>query len=129
MQHEFLHLKSIRVIVEERRLGGIAHRGDWRIHEYSGLEAIPEPLRPAFASPGTNASLDLLELVRQAYASRRNECRFEAEYRDGAGCDKRTVLRTIFVHLNYQTSLRTEAWAPLAAEVLPCHLTASRSAA
>lgn len=108
MSHEFPQLKSVRVVVEERRAGG-RRPGCWRTHEYSGLEAIPERLRPAFASPGTGAAeVDVLALLRAAYADGLTTCHHQADYLDGAGCDKTAVERAIALFLNYKTPLRLE---------------------
>jgi hypothetical protein len=116
MSSEFPHLKSLRVIVEERRqerraleTGG----GNWRTHEYSGLEAVPETLRPAFASPGTSAAVDLLRLIREAYNGHRTDLQVAADYQDGTGCDKAPVTRIITLHLTYRGPARAEAAAHL----------------
>ncbi len=101
MKSHFPHLKTIRVMVKERRTDELARPGHWRTHEYTGLETVPLQLRPAFASPGTQAELDLVALVRQAYASGRCEVSHEAPYHDGTGCDKRPVERAITIRLTY----------------------------
>ena len=98
------HLKSVKVIVEERRIDLEMNPGNWRTHEYKGFAALPDRLLPAFASPGTQADIDLVDLVHQACASGNIESRFELPYRDGAGGDKKTVLRTVVVHVYHNKS-------------------------
>ena len=96
---DFPQLKSIKVIVEERRIGLEVDPANWRTHQYQGLGEIPERIRPAFASRGTEADLDLAGLVRRACVAGKDENIFEEPYFDGAGKDKKTVLRTVIVHL------------------------------
>jgi hypothetical protein len=121
MSLEFPHLKSLKVIVEERRQEKppyAAGRGNWRTHEYSGLEAVPETLRPAFASPGTSATLDLLRLIREAYTGGRTEWQVAADYADGTGCDRTPVSRLITLRLAYRNPVPARAEAAVSSPAI-----------
>jgi hypothetical protein len=115
----FPELKSVKIIVEERRIDLELNPGNWRTHEYKGLSSLPDRLMPAFASPGTQAEVDLIDLIHQVCASGNAEARFELPYQDGAGQTKRTVLRTIVIHL-YHNKVGCAATAPRAAQPGVC---------
>ena len=106
MYSDFPDVTSVKVVVEERRVSFEVDPASWRTHTYNSLTTVPTSIRPAFASPGTQAELDLVSLIREACATGKEECRFEAPYTDGAGRDKQTILRTVVVHLYYRKSAR-----------------------
>jgi hypothetical protein len=108
VQNNFLKMKSVEVTVEERQVTLEVSPGTWRTHVFSGLETVPDKLRPAFAHDGENQDVDLLDLVQKAYHRGQREVRHEAPYRDGKGP---TVLRTIDIKIQY----RRDARAPIAA--------------
>jgi hypothetical protein len=106
----FADIESINVRVEERRLG-VAGHGNWRVHEFSGLDAIPAQLRGAFdrgAAPKAHV-VPLEAKVREVYQRRGTTCLLEDSYQvpDGSASDSMaTVLRTITISLAYRRPAR-----------------------
>jgi hypothetical protein len=102
----FADIGTVNVRVEERRLGVKGH-GNWRVHEFTGLDAIPATLRGAFDRGEVPKALVLpLEAkVREAYQMRKAISRFEDSYQ--VPCSDTpdrmaTVLRTVTITLAYR---------------------------
>jgi hypothetical protein len=119
-QIEFPRLKSVRVVVEERKVALQMTPDTWRSYEFSGIETVPERLRPAFldGEEGMACELELLELVRKSYRSGRTENRYELPYHVANGAKSPTVLRSVVVTCQYRKQANAAALArPRAAGV------------
>jgi hypothetical protein len=112
LKSEFPSVRSVKVLIEERRIDLEVNPANWRTHQYKGFEELPQRIRPAFASPGTDGELDLVALIRQACSNGAPESRFEVPYQDGTGREKKTVLRTVVVHLYFQRQARAGICSP-----------------
>ena len=110
----FADIEKIRVRVEERRVG-VKGPGNWRVHEFSGFDAIPARLRAAFArrDEGEAGALALDAKIRELYLRRKQEGRFEEPY-EAPGADAETpvkVERTVTISLGYRQPKRIVAKA------------------
>ena len=77
----FAEIETIHVRVEERRLWSKG-TGNWRVYEYTGLDAIPAIVEPAFGvRDGTSTNvLVIQDLIQEMYQSRTQFSRFEVPY-------------------------------------------------
>lgn len=102
----FADIESIKVRVEERR-AGVKGPGNWRVHEFSGFDAIPARLRAAFARRETAeaGTLPLEQKIRELYQRRKELMRFEEPYEvrgpDGSETAV-TVARTVTISVRYR---------------------------
>ncbi|HYF35980.1 MAG TPA: hypothetical protein VD994_11865 [Prosthecobacter sp.] len=110
----FADIESIKVRVEERRMGVRGH-GNWRVHEFSGFDAIPARLQPSFKPrEGVEApGLALDVKIRELYQRRKQEGLFEDAYEVPSGDAEKTlpVARTVTVSLRYRQSRELAAKA------------------
>jgi hypothetical protein len=107
LRTRFPHLKSVKLMVEERRIGWEVDPKTWRTHVYRGLDELPKTLRPAFgeACPGTE--IEVADLLSQAYGDGAAEARFELPYRESDVRHAETILRTVVVQLLYRKDSRS----------------------
>ncbi|HYF34406.1 MAG TPA: hypothetical protein VD994_03875 [Prosthecobacter sp.] len=109
---EFSRLKSVQVVVEERKVALQVTPDTWRTHVFTGLETIPERLRGSFSETGGGHDLNLLELVENSYKAGRVETRIEAPYRTNGDSKSPTVLRSVVVTMQFRSQAARPARAP-----------------
>jgi hypothetical protein len=106
LRQEFPRLKSVKLVVEERRIGWEVDPQSWRTHVYRGLDELPKKLRPAFGTLADDCEVDVMDVVATACKSGGTQARFELPYRDNTGRLAGTVLRTVTVELTYRKEAR-----------------------
>lgn len=95
----FPDIATIHVRVEERRLG-VRGAGNWRVYEFTGIDAIPGHLDSAFGG----AALPIQCHVNEVYLRRRAHGHLEDSYEVAIGQGDRSasVSRSLTISVRYR---------------------------
>ena len=97
----------INVRVEERRLGVIGG-ANWRVHEFSGIEAVPWRVVASFGTPAerTTHALELLARIRDLQQNQRFHASFTEDYMATTGSKRTMVERTLTISIRQRAQDR-----------------------